>query len=91
MQPRVILSDPEAMVRCAVMGLGVAFAPMPHVLAHLKSGALIRLLPDWHADVGSIQLYFAGTRLLPAKTRAFVDFVVAQFQRKGFAKKFSAL
>jgi DNA-binding transcriptional LysR family regulator len=90
MQPRVILTDPEAMARCALMGLGVAFIPMPHVLPHLKSGALVRLLPEWHGDAGPLQLYFAGTRLLPAKTRAFVDFVVAQFQRQGLAKKFAA-
>ncbi len=39
----------------------------------------VRLLPQWHADAGPISLYFAGQRLLLAKTRVFVDFVVEQF------------
>jgi DNA-binding transcriptional LysR family regulator len=90
MRPRVILTDPEAICRCAIMGLGVAFVAMPHVLPHLKSGTLVRLLPEWHADVGPLSLYFAGHRLLPAKTRVFVDYVVEQFRRQGLARKFAA-
>jgi len=90
MRARVILSDPEAICRAAVMGLGIAFVATPHALPHLESGALVRLLPDWYADVGPISIYFAGQKLLPAKTRAFVDFVVEQFRRQGLAKRFLA-
>jgi DNA-binding transcriptional LysR family regulator len=90
MRPRLILSDPEAICRAAVMGLGIAFVAMPHVLPHLKAGTLVRLLPDWHADIGPLSLYFAGQKLMPAKTRAFIDFVVEQFRRQGLARKFSA-
>ncbi len=87
---RIILSDPEAICRCCVMGLGIGFVAMPHVLPHLKSGALVRVLPDWHADVGPLSLYFSASKLLPAKTRAFVDFIVEEFRRQGLARKFSA-
>ena len=58
------------------MGLGVALLATPHALPQLQSGALVRLLPSWYADVGPLSLYFSGHKLLPAKTRAFVDFVV---------------
>lgn len=90
MRPRVILSDPEAICRAAMVGLGIAFVAMPNALPHLKSGALMRLLPDWYADIGPISIYFGGRKLLPAKTRAFVDFVVEQFKRQGLAKRFLA-
>jgi DNA-binding transcriptional LysR family regulator len=90
LRPRVILTDPEAICRCAIMGLGIAMVATPHVLPHLKSRALVRLLPEWHADVGPISIYFAGQRLLPAKTRGFVDFVVESFKRQGLAAKFVA-
>jgi DNA-binding transcriptional LysR family regulator len=60
------------------------------VLPHLESRALVRLLPGWYADAGPISLYFAGRKLLPAKTRAFVDFIVEQFQRQNLARRFSA-
>ncbi|MFP2908289.1 substrate binding domain-containing protein [Pyxidicoccus sp. 3LFB2] len=91
MRPRMTLNDPEACTACAVMGLGITFVTMMDVLPHLKSGALVRLLPDWHADIGPISLYYAGHRQLPAKTRVFVDFVVAEFRRQGLAKLFSAV
>jgi len=88
--PHVVLDDPEAMTRAAVMGLGAALVAMPQALPHLESGALVRLVPDWHAVGGTIALYYASRTLLPAKTRAFVDFVVAGFQRQGLARRFSA-
>lgn len=87
---RVILNDPEAICRCAIMGLGIAMIATTHLLPHLKSRALVRLLSEWHADVGPISIYFAGQKLLPAKTRVFVDFVVESFKRQGLAAKFSA-
>jgi DNA-binding transcriptional LysR family regulator len=88
--PRVVLDDPEAMTQAAVMGLGAALVAMPQALPHLEGGALVRLVPDWHAVGGTIALYYASRTLLPAKTRAFVDFVVAAFQRQGLARRFSA-
>ena len=63
---------------------------MPHAVAHLESGALVRVLPKWHADAGPISLYFGGQKLLPAKPRAFVDFVVAHFRRERLAERFRA-
>lgn len=90
LQPRIVLGDPDALCRAALLGLGVALVAMPHALPHLESGALLRLLPRWYADGGPISLYFAGGRLLPAKTRAFVDFVVESFARERLAERFSA-
>ncbi len=68
--------------------------PMPvHGLgwrAHLKTGALIRLLPRWFSDVGAVSLYYPSTKLLPAKTRAFVDFTIKAFRDQDFANKLRA-
>lgn len=90
LEPAVLLSDPEAACRAALMGIGVAMLPMPHALPHLESRRLTRLPPGWHANAGSISVYFAGGRLVPAKTRAFVDFVVEEFRRRKLARKFAA-
>lgn len=86
----VVLDDPEAICRAALMGLGVAMIAMPFVEQHLESGALVRLLPDWHADLGNISIYFASQNLLPAKTRAFVDHVTTAFHQQNLARRFSA-
>jgi len=90
LQPRVVSNEPEALCRCAAMGLGVALVAVPHALPYLERGTLVRLLPDWYADAGAISLYFAGQRLLPGKTRAFIDFVVEHFRRERLAQRFAA-
>jgi DNA-binding transcriptional LysR family regulator len=87
---RMVANDPEAICRAALMGLGVAMIAVPYVERHLESGALVRLLPDWHADVGAISLYFTGRKMLPAKTRAFVDHVITAFREQNMARRFSA-
>jgi len=90
MRTLAVLSDPQAVRAAALMGLGVAVLSMPDVLAQLEQGSLVRLLPDWYVDAGSISLYYASRALLPAKTRAFVDFVVAAFERDELARKLAA-
>lgn len=89
-RPRMLVNDPEALCRSALLGMGVALLALPDVLAHLHSGALLRVLPDWHVDLGPISLYFASGRLLPAKTRAFIDHVTEQFRQQDLARRFSA-
>ena len=83
----IVLNDPAAMCRAAQLGLGVALVAVPDALPHLESGALVRLLPQWHADLGSISLYYASRALLAPKTRAFVEFVVDEFRRRRLAKR----
>jgi DNA-binding transcriptional LysR family regulator len=86
---RIILDDPEAMCRAALLGLGVTLIGVPHALRHLESGALVRLVPQWYADAGSISMYYATRTLLPAKTRVFVDFVADAFKRERLAERFA--
>jgi len=85
-RPRLILSDPEAIALVARQGLGVALLPMPFAFPHIASGELVRLLPGWYSDAGPLSIYYPTRRLLPAKTRAFVDFVAERFRASGFAK-----
>jgi DNA-binding transcriptional LysR family regulator len=90
LQVKMTMSDPNAACEIAQMGLGVTLVSMPHAVTYLDSGALVRVLPDWYVDSGVLALYFAAARLLPAKTRVFIDFVVEQFRAQQLAKKFSA-
>jgi DNA-binding transcriptional LysR family regulator len=85
----VVFDDPEAMCRAALLGLGVTLIAVPHALPHLDCGALVRLVPQWYSDAGPISIYYASRTLLPAKTRAFVDFVVEAFGRQRLAERFA--
>lgn len=92
-QPReqVIVDDPAAACRAAVLGLGVALVPLSTALPLLESGALMRLLPRWYGDLGSISIYYASRKQLPAKTRAFVEHVAQGFEDQKLAQRLHAL
>jgi DNA-binding transcriptional LysR family regulator len=88
-KPSIVFDDPEAMCRAALLGLGVTLIAVPHALPHLERGALVRLAPQWYADAGPISIYYSGRTLMPAKTRAFIDFVAEAFRRNRFAERFA--
>lgn len=86
----IMVNDPAAMREAAILGLGVALLSVSDVLSSIERGELIRLLPRWYANAGSISIYYATRALLPAKTRVFVDFVVEAFERERLAERFAA-
>ena len=88
-QASLAFDDPEAMCRAALLGLGVTLIAVPHALPHLETGKLVRLIPQWYSDAGPISIYYATRTLLPAKTRAFVDFVIEAFRRNRLAERFA--
>ncbi|WP_075292225.1 LysR family transcriptional regulator [Pararhizobium arenae] len=89
MKESLVFNDPAAMVRAALLGLGVTIVTVPDALPHLESGRLVRVLPQWYADAGPISIYYANRTLLPARTRAFIDFVAEHFRRKRLAERFA--
>lgn len=60
--------------RLAVLDMGIVLMPEEIVADELASGKLCRILPEWH---GAPRLVYAitETRLLPAKTRRFIEFL----------------
>lgn len=91
MRIRMTMSDPAASLEAAEQGLGIAVTSMANAHPYLAGKRLRRVLPDWYADAGALSLYFSAQKLLPAKTRAFVDFVVSYFRKDKLAQCFSAL
>ncbi|AZD47305.1 LysR family transcriptional regulator [Pseudomonas chlororaphis] len=91
LKARMTMSDSEAACASAAQGLGVALVSMPFAVGYLNAGTLQRVLPDWYVDDGNISIYYAEHKLLPGKTRAFVDFVIEQFAELGLEQRFSAV
>lgn len=91
LKARMTLSDSEAACATAAQGLGIALVSMPFAVGYLQAGSLQRVLPDWFVDDGNISIYYAEHKLLPGKTRAFVDFLIEQFAEQGLARRFSAI
>lgn len=86
----ITVNEPWACCQAAVMGLGIAVASLPNLLPYLESGQLVRVLPNWYADNGSLSLYFPTHKMLPAKTRVFVDFIIKKFREQQLSRKFDA-
>lgn len=65
----------DLLYRAALDGAGVAMLSRLLVAPHLQSGALVHLLPDW--IYGRLTVYAAvpSRKLMPARTRAFLDFI----------------
>jgi DNA-binding transcriptional LysR family regulator len=63
-------------LRAAVLaGVGIGRVPESVVREDLKSGALVRVLPQWNSPQGVLHVVFPSRRgLLPA-VRAFIDFL----------------
>ncbi|PVZ53637.1 LysR family transcriptional regulator [Pseudomonas sp. B1(2018)] len=91
LKARMTMSDSEAACVAAAQGLGIALVSMPFASGYLEVGRLQRVLPDWYIDDGYTSIYYAEHKLLPGKTRAFVDFIIEQFAERGLGQRFSAV
>ncbi|KSB89396.1 LysR family transcriptional regulator [Caulobacter vibrioides] len=60
--------------RLAVQDMGVLLIPERVVADEVAAGRLVRILPDWQGPPASIYAVTA-TRLLPARTQRFIDFL----------------
>ncbi|MCM2346779.1 MAG: LysR family transcriptional regulator [Acidovorax soli] len=73
----VVLQSVSAgvLLRAAVDGMGVAV--MSRLLAgpHLASGALVHVLPDWIFSRYAVYAALPSRRMVPVRTRVFLDFV----------------
>jgi DNA-binding transcriptional LysR family regulator len=54
-------------------GVGIAAVPDRFAAPSVRSGELRQVLPDWHLPAHPAWAVFPGRRLMPAKTRAFLD------------------
>jgi DNA-binding transcriptional LysR family regulator len=77
--PRALANSPELLVRMARRGAGITAVSDQYVLNDAKSGALVRLLPEWRLPDVDGWAVFPGRRLMPAKTRVFLDLLEASF------------
>lgn len=61
--------------KLALESKGIALIPSTLCSKELKDGRLIRVIPSWGHKKNPIQLVFSGSKNLPKKTRAFIEFV----------------
>ena len=76
---RATANSPELLLRMALAGAGIAIVSEHFALRYVESGELVRVLPDWNVSPVDLWAVFPGRRLMPARTRAFLDALVEHF------------
>ncbi len=74
---RVNANSPELLLRLARAGGGIAAVPDLFAQPMLQRGLLRRVLPDWCLPPHPAWAVFPGRKLMPAKTRVFIDMLQA--------------
>jgi DNA-binding transcriptional LysR family regulator len=69
----------DTLLAAAVAGLGIAGLPSFVAAAALRDGRLERVLPAWRGVSLALYVAMPTRRHVPARTRAFVDFLVEAF------------
>jgi len=77
----VEVNSPQATLRGAKAGLGVAIIPDFIANPSIQAGDLVTLLDDYIARDRGIYAVYPHRRYLPAKVRSFVDYLVLWFRR----------
>jgi len=72
----------DLLAQAAEAGMGIALLPDFIVADALAAGRLVPVLCEWQAPPISIHAVYPSARRVPQKTRAFIEFLVAQLAEK---------
>jgi DNA-binding transcriptional LysR family regulator len=74
-------NSPRLQRELAMAGAGIAHLPVDYVVQSLlDQGRLVRVLPEWDLPSVGIWCVLPGRRLVPARTRAFIDMLKAHIE-----------
>jgi len=76
---RATANSPELLIRLARSGAGIAAVADHFAAPYVASGELGPVLVDWTLPPAAAWAVFPGRRLMPARTRAFLDALQAEF------------
>ncbi|MBX3605726.1 MAG: LysR family transcriptional regulator [Piscinibacter sp.] len=76
---RASANAPDLLTLLARQGAGIAAVADHFAEAHVSAGELVPVLPDWNLPSAPAWAVFPGRRLMPARTRLFLDALAAEF------------
>jgi DNA-binding transcriptional LysR family regulator len=81
LMPRLLSDDMIALKQAAIAGLGVVALPGYVCREDVRSGALRRVLPAWHAGDSTITALIPYRQGLLPSVRVFIDHLAAEFPK----------
>jgi DNA-binding transcriptional LysR family regulator len=70
---RMLANSPAVLLQMARAGVGLALVGDFFAAPYVHSGELVRVLPQWRSTPAPAWAVFPERRLMPAKTRAFIE------------------
>ncbi|AJK48414.1 LysR family transcriptional regulator [Burkholderia plantarii] len=84
--PRLATDDIDALMHAALQGTGVSYCADWVVANELREKRLVEVLPAWEvAGDETMHVIRASAHFTPAKVRAFIDWVVEEFEHPPWA------
>ncbi|MCX4163832.1 MULTISPECIES: LysR family transcriptional regulator [Paraburkholderia] len=74
---RLTVNDPSALLNACLAGSGIAQMLLLGAEPLIREGRLVNLFPDWPDERFPFYAYHPSRHHTPAKTRVFLDFIVA--------------
>ncbi|AZP12579.1 LysR family transcriptional regulator [Undibacterium parvum] len=76
---RACVNSPDTLIHMARRGLGIVMTAEHFVAKYVAAGELQQVLGDWNMPSTSAWAVFPGRRLMPARTRVFLDALQEEF------------
>jgi DNA-binding transcriptional LysR family regulator len=76
---RVTANSPELLMQMTRAGAGITAIGDHFAEPYLRNGELIQLLADWSLPSTTAWAVFPGRRLMPSRTRVFLDAMLTEF------------
>ncbi|MCW5634393.1 MAG: LysR family transcriptional regulator [Rubrivivax sp.] len=83
-------NDGQVLRAAALKHLGILVQPMYIVHEDVVAGRLVPVLREWELPRLTVNVAYQSRRHLPAKVRAFVDFLVEQFEKNDYERRWTA-
>jgi DNA-binding transcriptional LysR family regulator len=80
---RMLANSPDMLARLAARGCGIAISSVLFAEPYVQTGELVRVLPEWEMPRSNGWAVFPSRKLMPAKTRAFLEMIGALCREKG--------
>ncbi|MEY5100089.1 MAG: hypothetical protein RJA36_2808 [Pseudomonadota bacterium] len=83
-------NDGQVLRRAALDGMGILVQPSYIVYDDIVAGRLVPVLNDWDLPRLQINIAYPSRKYLSAKVRSFIDFMVDEFARNDYERKWTS-
>jgi DNA-binding transcriptional LysR family regulator len=82
-------NDGQVLRSAALVGLGIMVQPLYIIYDDIVAGRLVPVLDDWELPLLKINIAYQSRIHMPAKVRAFIDYMIERFKLQDFTRKWT--